>query len=194
MRRWILLAPLLFFLVMAGTFLYALNSGDPSKLPSALLNKPVPEFSLPPIEGLMHDGKAVEGFSNETLGNGQARIVNVWASWCGPCHTEHPLLMKLAARDDIQLFGINYKDKPVAARRFLGQLGNPYVAVGADSDGRTAINWGVYGVPETYVVDGAGRIAYKHVGPITEKVLTERILPAFEKAQKPSDMSSKTGL
>ena len=176
--------PVVMFLVLAGFLAFALKTGDPSKIPSALIGRPVPEFVLPPVDGLNSAGLVVTGFSNLDLAAGQVSIVNVWASWCVPCHQEHPLLVRLQKLSKAPLFGINYKDQPQNARRFLGRYGNPFQAVGADRSGRTAIDWGVYGVPETFVVDGYGRVAYKHVGPITESSIGGKLLPAIEKARQ----------
>ena len=176
--------PVVLFVALAGFFYYALQKGDPSKVPSALIGRPVPEFVLPPVEGLTSGGQIVTGFSNLDLAGGEVSIVNVWASWCGPCHAEHPLLTKLQAVSKAPLFGINYKDRPQNARRFLGKYGNPFQAIGVDNAGRTAIDWGVYGVPETFIIDGSGRVAYKHVGPITERSMRDKLLPAIEKARK----------
>ena len=148
----------------------------------------MPVFTLPPVEGLKSRGKVVTGFSNTDLAQGKVSIVNVWASWCIPCHQEHPLLVRLQELSKAPLFGINYKDRPENARRFLGRYGNPFHAVGADRAGRTAIDWGVYGVPETFVVDGSGRVAYKHVGPITEHSIETKFLPAIAKARKTPDL------
>jgi len=175
--------PLLIFAALTALFLLALFSGDPSRLPSALIGKPVPEFVLPPVEGLKRAAGEVPGFSNRDLAQGEVSLVNVWASWCGPCHTEHPLLTQLAARGDVAMYGLNYKDSASAARRFLGRYGNPFRAVGQDGNGRIAINWGVYGVPETFIVDGAGRIVFKHVGPLDAQVIENQILPAIEQAR-----------
>ncbi len=182
-RSLAVILPLALFLGLAGLFLYALFAGDPSKVPSALIGKPVPQFSLPPLEGLSRGGTAVPGFSQSDLADGQPTVVNVWASWCVPCRAEHPLLEALARREGLRLYGINYKDEPEAARRFLGALGNPYGAVGTDRPGRVAIDWGVYGVPETFVIDGAGIIRLKHVGPLTEESIRDRIIPAYEQAK-----------
>jgi cytochrome c biogenesis protein CcmG/thiol:disulfide interchange protein DsbE len=175
--------PLIIFTAITALFLVALFSGDPSKLPSALIGKPVPEFVLPPVEGLKSGVGQVPGFTNEDLAKGEVSLVNVWASWCGPCHVEHPFLTQLAERGDIAMYGLNYKDNASAARRFLGRYGNPYKAVGQDDNGRIAINWGVYGVPETFIVDGAGRIVFKHVGPLDAEIIENRLLPAIEKAR-----------
>lgn len=182
-RQLALLIPLAAFLIMAGVFLYALQTGDPSRLPSALIGKSVPSFNLPGVDGLVEKGAQVPGFSTADLAAGKVSVVNVWASWCVPCHAEHPFLSKLGELGKVPLYGINYKDKAVDARRFLGKLGNPFRAVGADNSGRTGIDWGVYGVPETYVVDGSGKIVFKHVGPMDEKVIVNRLLPAIEKAR-----------
>lgn len=169
--RLIFILPVAVFVVLAGLFLMQLTSGrNPADLPSALLNKPVPAFSLAPLEGLMAEGKPVPGFSNEDL-KGRVTIVNVWASWCAPCRQEHPLLVDLAKNPSVRLVGINQKDNPDNARRFLGALGNPYAAVGVDPNGRTSIDWGVYGVPETFIVGPDGMIRYKHIGPLTPEVL-----------------------
>jgi len=176
--------PLIIFAALTVLFFVALFSGDPSKLPSALIGKPVPEFVLPPVEGLKSGAGAVPGFTNQDLARGEVSLVNVWASWCGPCHIEHPFLTQLAERGDIAMYGLNYKDNASAARRFLGRYGNPYKAVGQDDNGRIAINWGVYGVPETFIVDGAGAIVFKHVGPLDADVIENRLLPAVEKARE----------
>lgn len=165
--RLLFLLPALVFVVLAVLFLVQLmRGGDPSQIPSALLDKPVPAFSLAPLEGLVADGKPVPGFSNEDL-KGRVTIVNVWASWCGPCRQEHPLLVDLAKDPSIRVVGINQKDNPDNARRFLGALGNPYAAVGVDPNGRASIDWGVYGVPETFIVGPDGMIRHKQIGPLT---------------------------
>jgi cytochrome c biogenesis protein CcmG/thiol:disulfide interchange protein DsbE len=167
--RLIFLLPGIIFLVLAGLFLFQLVQGrNPAEVPSALINKPVPTFSLAPLEGLAADGKPVPGFSNEDL-KGRVTIVNVWASWCGPCRQEHPLLVDLAGDPSVRLVGINQRDNPDNARRFLGALGNPYAAVGVDPNGRASIDWGVYGVPETFIVGPDGTIRHKHIGPLTRE-------------------------
>ena len=178
--------PLLIFAVLAGLFWYALQGGDPSLLPSALIGKPVPDFTLPPIEGLSASGAAVPGFTSADVAQGEPTIVNVFASWCVECQAEHPLLLALAQEPSIRLYGIDYKDDTASARRFLGRYGNPYARVGADESGRTAIDFGVYGVPETYVVSGDGKIAYRHVGPLTEDAIRETILPLLKPSAKPT--------
>lgn len=180
-RTWLVLLPLAVFLALAALFFFRLGSGDPSRIPSALIGRPVPETNLPPIAGLTRDGKPVPGLTTADL-HGAVTLVNVWASWCGPCREEAPLLAKLGEDERIKLVGINYKDKPENARRFLGRYGNPFVATGADLNGRASIEWGVYGVPETFIVGRDGRIAYKLVGPITAENLERAVKPAIEKA------------
>lgn len=167
--RVILLAiPLLLFVALAVVFGMQLTSGrDTSELPSALIGKPVPAFDLPPLEGLKNNGgQAVPRFSSTDLKGGPT-LVNIFASWCAPCRVEHPVLMQLAKRDDLKIMGINYKDNSGNALRFLGALGNPYDRVGTDTKGRTAIDWGFYGIPETLLVDEQGIVRHKIVGPIT---------------------------
>jgi cytochrome c biogenesis protein CcmG, thiol:disulfide interchange protein DsbE len=185
-RRLSVALPLIIFASLAGLFWYALHTGDPSRLPSALIGKPVPQFTLPPLEGLKTDGRAdVRSFGTADLATGGPTIVNVFASWCVPCLQEHPMLMALAKEPGVRLFGINYKDDPASARRFLGRYGNPFARVGADRSGRTAIDFGVYGVPETYVISSDGKIAYRHVGPLTEEAIKEKLLPLVQSG-KPS--------
>jgi cytochrome c biogenesis protein CcmG, thiol:disulfide interchange protein DsbE len=178
-RFWVAL-PLIIFAALAGLFWYALHGGDPSLLPSAMIGKKVPEFDLPALEGLTDDGKDVPGFSSADLAQGEPTLVNVFASWCLECQEEHPLLVELAKDPGIRLFGIDYKDSADAARRFLGRYGNPYARVGADASGRTAIDFGVYGVPETYVIAPDGKIAYRQVGPLSEKTIKEKLLPLLK--------------
>ena len=181
LRRFGPALPLLIFAVLAGLFWYALQGGDPSRLPSALIGKPVPDFALQGIEGLSGaDGKSVSGFASADLAQGEPTIVNVFASWCVECQVEHPVLLALSQQPGIRLYGIDYKDDAASARRFLGRYGNPYARVGVDESGRVAIDFGVYGVPETYVVTGDGKIAYRHVGPLTETAIKERILPLLK--------------
>jgi cytochrome c biogenesis protein CcmG/thiol:disulfide interchange protein DsbE len=181
-RRWLVLLPLAVFLGLAGLFYYRLVSGtNTSDVPSALIGKPVPAFSLPPLQGLTIAGQPAAGLATADLA-GRVTVVNVWASWCVPCRQEHPLLAALATDTRIRLVGINYKDDPENALRFLGQLGNPFAAVGTDRQGRTAIDWGVYGVPESFVVGRDGRIAYKYIGPLDAEGLAARLKPEIEKA------------
>jgi len=180
-RRVLVLLPLAVFLALAGLFLFRLGAGDPSKLPSALLGRPVPDTPLPAVEGLLRDGNPVPGISHADF-KGAVSLVNVWASWCVPCHEEAPLLMKLAEDKRIRILGINYKDQPDNARRFVGRYGNPFAAVGADANGRASIEWGVYGVPETFLIGRDGKIAYKLVGPISPENLAATLKPQIEKA------------
>lgn len=165
--RALFLLPVVIFVALAGLFLVRLFSGDPSRVPSALVGRPAPEFALAPLPGLVAGGVPVPGLDTRDLTSaGKVTIVNVWASWCAPCRQEHPVLMQLAQNPSLRVVGIAYKDQPENARRFLGQLGNPFAAVGIDPNGRAAIDWGVYGVPETFVVDAKGVIRHKHIGPI----------------------------
>ena len=180
-RNILVLLPLILFVGLAALFYFGLIAGDPSKLPSALIGKQVPQTDLPPIENLSQNGQPVPGLNNATL-EGKVSLVNVWASWCVPCHDEVPFLDKLSLDKRIQLVGINYKDSPDNARRFLNRYGNPFVAAGADAKGRTSIDWGVYGVPETFLVGRDGRILYKLVGPITADNLEKILRPQIEKA------------
>ena len=180
----LVLLPLLAFLALAALFLVRLWSGDPSHLPSALIGRPAPPTNLPPLAGLERGGKAMPGLSNAAF-QGEVTLVNVWASWCVPCADEVPFLEKLSADKRIKLVGINYKDPPDNARRFLNRYGNPFAAVGVDASGRTSIDWGVYGVPETYVVGRDGTISYKLVGPVTAENLVTVLGPEIEKALKP---------
>ncbi|NBN65494.1 DsbE family thiol:disulfide interchange protein [Microvirga tunisiensis] len=175
------LLPLLIFAALAGLFLFQLVLGrDPATLPSALLDKPAPEMALAPVEGLTRDGQPVPGFSGADL-KGGVTVVNVFASWCVPCRQEHPLLEELGKDERVRLIGINYKDKPENARRFLGSLGNPYDRIGADDTGRAAIEWGVYGVPETYILDSAGIIRFKYIGPLSPESYRDVFLPQLER-------------
>ena len=176
-RRLLVLLPLLVFLGLAGLFLAQLLSGrDVSTIPSALIGHPAPATSLPPLEGLSLPGLDSEDFA------GKVTLVNVWASWCAPCREEHPVLLALSQDKRFTLAGLNYKDSPDNARRFLGSLGNPFQAIGADQTGRTAIDWGVYGVPETFVVGKDGKILFKHVGPLTPQAVSGTLMPEIEKA------------
>jgi cytochrome c biogenesis protein CcmG/thiol:disulfide interchange protein DsbE len=175
--------PLLLFLGLAALLFFRLGSGDPSRIPSALIGHEVPNTNLPPLDGLKRNGEPVPGLTDEML-KGHVSVVNVWASWCVPCRDEVPLLARLADDKRIQLVGINYKDQPDNARRFLNRFGNPFVANGVDASGRTAIDWGVYGVPETFVVGRDGRIAYKLIGQITAENLARVLEPEIAKAAK----------
>jgi cytochrome c biogenesis protein CcmG/thiol:disulfide interchange protein DsbE len=185
-RSLLIFLPLLIFVAIAGLFFIRLFAGDASRLPSALIAKPVPPFALPGVEGL----PGAAGLSDADLRQGKVTIVNVFASWCVPCREEHETLMLLSkdpalASLGVRLVGLAYKDTPNNVREFLGAGGDPYATIGADEKGRVAIDFGVYGVPETFIVKGDGAIAYRFVGPISEEALQETILPEIEKASQP---------
>jgi len=181
-RAVIVLLPLIIFAAIAGIFLLALESGvDPELIPSVLVGKPAPDFDLPPLDGVTANNLPVPGLKKADL-SGHVSLVNIFASWCGPCRQEHPILAELAKDTRVRLVAINYKDKPDNARHFLEDLGNPYAAIGVDARGRTGIDWGVYGVPETFVVGPDGIIRYKFVGPIAEDRLAKELKPEIEKA------------
>jgi cytochrome c biogenesis protein CcmG/thiol:disulfide interchange protein DsbE len=167
--RLALYGPTVVFLAVVVTFVMGLDR-DRDTLPSPLVGKPVPAFSLPPVRG------RDLGLASSDL-KGGVSLVNVFASWCVACREEHPVLMWLRAQGTVPVHGLNYKDKPDDAARWLDAMGDPYTRTGADLDGRVAIDWGVYGVPETFVVDRQGRIAFKQVGPITPSILETVILP-----------------
>ena len=167
-RRLLFLLPIVIFLGFVAAFFAGLGH-DPQLVPSALIGKPVPHFALPALL----DGGA--GLDSADL-KGKVVLVNVFASWCAPCRAEHPLLMRLA-KEGVELDGIDYKDKPEDARRWLGDLGDPYKRIGTDRAGTVAIDWGVYGVPETFVVDGSGTIRFKQVGPLSPEDINDTILP-----------------
>ncbi|MDB5590056.1 DsbE family thiol:disulfide interchange protein [Enterovirga sp.] len=166
--RPLLFLPVAIFLAVAALFAVRLGSGDPSRVPSVLIGRPAPSFALPPLEG-----SPLPGLSSADLAKGQVTVLNVWASWCAPCRIEHPLLMELARDPAVKVVGLNYKDRPDAAQRFLATLGNPFSALGADENGRAAIEWGVYGVPETFVVGPDGTVRHKHVGPLTPEGMAD---------------------
>ena len=178
--RFLALVPLALFVALAVLFYARLGASDPSEVPSALIGKPVPDFRLEGVAGLTRDGAPVPGLSTGDLAKG-VFVVNVFASWCAPCRAEHPLLSNLTKDRRIRLYGLNYKDADDQALRFLNGLGNPYVAIGADRNGRVGIDWGVYGVPETFVV-ADGRIAAKLVGPLTPDRISAELTPAIGKA------------
>ncbi|HKA75903.1 MAG TPA: DsbE family thiol:disulfide interchange protein [Pseudolabrys sp.] len=180
-RNILILLPLIAFLALAALFFYRLGTGDPSRIPSALIGRLVPPTDLPPLPGLERGGNPVPGINNATF-PGAVTLVNVWASWCVPCHDEVPFLDQLSKDKRIQLVGINYKDAPDNARRFLNRYGNPFSAAGRDEAGRASIDWGVYGVPETFLVGRDGHIVYKLVGPITAENLASTLVPEIEKA------------
>ena len=175
--RLFLLIPLVAFIGLAGLFLAQLLSGrDIGEIPSALVGQPAPKTQLPPLEG-----SGLPGLDSVSFPGG-VTLVNVWASWCAPCREEHPMLLALAQDKRFRLVGMNYKDSAENARRFLGDLGNPFAAIGIDEAGRSAIDWGVYGVPETYVIGRDGRVLYRHVGPLTPDSLAKVLMPEVEKA------------
>ena len=181
-RRLVVLLPLAIFLALAALFLFRLGSGDPSRIPSALIGRPAPETNLAAVPNLVdRTGKPLPGIATADFKDA-VTLVNVWASWCVPCHDEAPLLEALSKDKRIRIVGINYKDQPDNARRFLGRYGNPFVAAGSDPNGRASMEWGVYGVPETFIVGRDGRIAYKLVGPITSANLQAVVKPEIEKA------------
>ena len=176
-RRWLALLPLVVFGLLAAVFFKQLIAGgDTSIVPSALIGTKAPDTDLPPLAGVPQPG-----FSTEAL-KGKVTLVNVWASWCVPCRAEHPLLMELAKDGRFEIAGPNYKDKPENALKFVTDLGNPFSVLGVDENGRAAINWGVYGVPETYLVGKDGTILWKQTGPFTPDNVTNDLLPELEKA------------
>jgi cytochrome c biogenesis protein CcmG, thiol:disulfide interchange protein DsbE len=183
-RRSLLMAlPLIGFAALAAVFWFRLGSGDPSRIPSALIGRPAPQTALPPLPGLVNNGAQVPGLDPAVF-KGKVSVVNVWASWCVPCHEEAPLLTELGKDKRLQMVGINYKDAPDNARRFLGRYGNPFGLVGVDDSGRASIEWGVYGVPETFVVGREGTIVYKLVGPITPANFDTVLKVEIDKALK----------
>ena len=182
-RSWLMVLPLIVFLGLAALFWFRLGDGDPSFIPSALIGHPAPQTPLPPLQGLTNNGAQVPGLDPAVF-KGKVTLVNVWASWCVPCHDEAPLLAALAKDTRFQMIGINYKDKPDNARRFLGRYGNPFASVGVDGNGRAAIEWGVYGVPETFIIGRDGKIVYKLVGPITSDNINRVLMAEIDKAVK----------
>ena len=176
-RLALVLIPLVALVALLSVFATSLNR-NPSLIPSVLIDKPAPDFDLPAVAGL-----GVSGFATATL-KGHVSVVNVFASWCAPCRDEHPVLEKLKADTNIALYGINQKDTPEHATAFLAELGNPYDAVGADPDNRVSIDWGVYGVPETFVVNAKGVITYKYIGPMDQNAVETALKPAIVAAAK----------
>jgi cytochrome c biogenesis protein CcmG, thiol:disulfide interchange protein DsbE len=182
-RSWLMALPLVLFAALAAIFWFRLGGGDPSHIPSALLGHPAPQTALPALQGLVVGDAPVPGLDPRVF-KGKVSIVNVWASWCVPCHDEAPLLTELGKDKRLQLVGINYKDAPDNARRFLGRYGNPFGIVGVDSNGRASIEWGVYGVPETFLVGREGTIVYKMVGPLTPENIDSVLKVEIDKALK----------
>ena len=184
-RAWLAILPLLGFLALAALLYSRLGAGDASQIPSPLVNKPAPSFKLAAVTGLAN----VPGLSDADLRKGQVTLVNVFASWCLPCHAEHPVLEKIAADKQLaalglRVVGLAYKDTDDKTRGFLEKEGNPYSAIGADIDGRTGIDFGVYGVPETFIVRGDGVITYKFIGPMTAETLRKTVLPEIARAMR----------
>jgi cytochrome c biogenesis protein CcmG/thiol:disulfide interchange protein DsbE len=178
MRRLLYLLPVLLFLVLAGYFAWSLRPGhDPRLLPSALLDRQAPDFVLPVLAGA--------GTLRRDDLLGQPVLINIFASWCAPCRIEHPLLMRLARQPGVYLVGIAYKDRPEDSRRFLAELGDPYRRVGVDQDGRTGVDFGVYGVPETYVLDRRGHVRHRHVGPLSPAVVDRDLVPLLRQLAAP---------
>lgn len=175
--------PLVIFGLLTLLFTFALRSGDPSRLPSALIGRAAPSLTLPALEGLTDGTAPIPGIPAARPAPGEVMVVNFWASWCAPCLQEHPQLMALEAQPGVRLYGINYKDQAANARRFLGRHGNPFIAVGVDGNGRAGIEWGVIAVPETFVVDSRGIVVYKHTGPISAESLRTALIPAIRAAQ-----------
>lgn len=176
--RWITIIPIGLFAGLAIAFAVGLGL-RPDIIPSPLIDQDAPKFTLPPLPG-----RADGGLSSDDLKGDGPVLVNVFASWCIPCRAEHPQLMALARDHGVRIVGINYKDKPEAANAWLAELGNPFTKIGADGTGRVSIDWGVYGVPETFVVDQHGRIRFKHVGPLMNDDVTDKILPVLRRLEK----------
>jgi cytochrome c biogenesis protein CcmG/thiol:disulfide interchange protein DsbE len=174
MRRVLVILPPLVFLALAGLLWLGMQRDDPTALPSALEGRRVPPLTLVALADL-------PPLTDTALTAPGVKLVNFWASWCAPCRAEHPILAELAAQG-IPVHGVNYKDDPAKAQGFLAELGNPYASIGADPTGRTAVDWGLYGVPETFVIDGSGTVVLRFAGPITRQELERKILPAIEEA------------
>jgi len=181
--RWLMAAPLIAFAALAAIFWFRLGNTDPSRIPSALIGRPAPQTALPALAGLVNNGAQIPGLDPSVF-KGKVSVVNVWASWCVPCHDEAPLLTELGKDTRLQIVGINYKDAPDNARRFLGRYGNPFGIVGVDGNGRASIEWGVYGVPETFIVGREGTIVYKMVGPVTPENIDTVLRAEIDKALK----------
>ncbi|WP_294641554.1 DsbE family thiol:disulfide interchange protein [uncultured Aureimonas sp.] len=187
-RPLLVMLPVVLFAGLAGVFLYQLLSGhDPQVLPSALIGKPAPETRLPPLEGLTTASGAPAPGLDLVPGDGRVRLVNVFASWCVPCRQEHPALMALSQDPRFEVVAINYKDKPENALAFLSDLGNPFDALGTDEAGRSTIDWGVYGVPETFLVGPDGTILWKQTGPLTPQSVEGGLMPALAKIAPAGD-------
>lgn len=177
MKRLVYVLPVLGFAVLAFFLFRSLWHPETGPVPSALLDKPAPRLALPALDA------QAQSFSPADLRAGHVSVVNVFASWCAPCRTESAQLMALSRVPGVQLYGLAQKDKPAATRAFLDELGNPFAKIARDDDGRASIEWGVYGVPETYVVDGKGIVRFKYVGPLTDDVVQNQVLPAIKASQ-----------
>lgn len=177
MKRWVFIVPLLLFAALAYVLFDSLISPPPRDLPSVLVDKPAPHVALPPLDGEAHS------FGTADLTAGHVTVVNVFASWCIPCRDEAKILPVLAHLNGVALYGMVYKDTPEKARQFLNEVGNPFSRIALDESGRAGIDWGVYGVPETFVIDGKGIIHLRHAGPLTPGVIEKQILPAIERAR-----------
>jgi cytochrome c biogenesis protein CcmG/thiol:disulfide interchange protein DsbE len=185
--RLLFLVPGAAFAALMLAFALSLDR-DPSTVPSPLIGKPVPDFALPPVKG------RTLGLATANL-KGEVSLVNVFASWCVACREEHPLLLRMKAQGIVPIYGLDYKDKPEDAAAWLDRMGDPYTRTGADLDGRVGIDWGVYGVPETYVIDRRGRIAFKQIGPISERTLSDTILPLVARLRAvPADVPEMSSL
>ena len=178
-RLW-MVVPALGAVAVLAVFFLRLGDPDIQRLPSTLIDKPVPEFNLQPVKG------RTLGLASADL-SGEVSIVNVFASWCLPCKVEHPVWMDLKARNVVPIHGLNYKDTPDDASAWLNRLGDPYKRTGADLDGRVAIDWGVYGVPETFIVSADGRIAYKHVGAVTKEIVDGTLMPIVDRLRRQAE-------
>ena len=173
MGRWLMLLPPILFAALAGLFWAGMHRDDPDRLPSALEGKAAPVLQV----SKLGDGP---GLSDALLRAPGVKVVNFWASWCAPCRAEHPMLSVIA--ETVPVYGVNYKDDPAKALGYLDELGNPYAALGADLSGRTGLDWGLYGVPETFVIDAKGQILLRFPGPITERAMDATIRPALARA------------
>ena len=176
MAKWGMIAPPVIFAALAGVFIWGMGRENPNDLPSVLIGQPAPKVIVEPMSGQVP-------FTAETLAQDGVKLVNFWASWCAPCRVEHPNL-ELLAGEGLPIYGINYKDDAQKAQGFLDELGSPYTALGADPKGKMALEWGVYGVPETFVVDGEGKVLARFAGPLTQRVIAERLRPVLESAAK----------
>lgn len=185
--QFVYFTPIAVFVVIAIALAWGLTR-DPKTLPSTLIGKSVPQFSLPPVKG------RTLGLSTDDL-RGEVSLVNVFASWCLECRLEHPLIMQMKAEGVVTIHGLNYKDRPDDAERWLNSLGDPYTRTGADIDGRAGIEWGVYGVPETFVISKDGRVEYKHIGPLSVETLEKKIIPLIQtlKRQPAPQIDSPAG-